>query len=67
MVLRRPESPYESARFVLRGLDERLSYKVTDLDTQQQRTCAGKQLLQEGLEVVINRKPASAMVLYERQ
>ena len=67
VALRRPESPYESGRFPLRGLDERATYKVTNLDTRTQATRAGKELLGEGLATHVESKPGSALLLYERQ
>ena len=67
VALRRPDSPYHSARFVLHGLDPSASYRVTNLDTKQQVTCAGTELLNNGLEVVLQKQPDSALLLYERQ
>jgi len=67
VVLRRPESPYESARFALRGLEGRASYRVTNLDTQAQSLHPGQELLRQGLEVSLKTRPASACLLYERE
>ncbi|MBI5388167.1 MAG: alpha-galactosidase [Verrucomicrobia bacterium] len=67
VALRRPESPYESARLPLYGLDERATYRITDLDTQVQHTRTGKELLEEGLAVSLKARPGSALLLYERQ
>lgn len=67
VALRRPQSPYESARFPLRGLDERAAYKVTNLDTQTHVTRPGKDLLRAGLETRGDSQPGSALLLYERQ
>lgn len=66
VALRRPQSPYQSGRFALVGLDGQTSYRVTNLDTKQQTTCAGKQLLEAGLEVSLETQPGSALFLYER-
>ena len=65
VALRRPDSPYTSARFVLRGLDASASYRVTNLDTKQQAEFAGSALLREGLKVVLESKPGSALLTYE--
>ncbi len=67
IVLRRPESPYESARFALRGLDSEASYCITNLDTQAQFTATGKQLLEQGIECSLPQRPSSALLLFERQ
>lgn len=67
VALRRPESPYESGRFPLRGLDEPATYRVTNLDTRAQTTHAGKALVRVGLETRVESQPGSALLLYERQ
>jgi alpha-galactosidase len=67
VAFRRPQSPYESGRFPLRGLDERASYKLTNLDTGAQTTHAGKELLRAGLQARLESQPGSALLLYERQ
>jgi alpha-galactosidase len=67
VALRRPASPYESARLTLRGLDEKAKYQVTNLDTGKRSTHAGKELLGKGLEVSLESKPGSALLTYERK
>ena len=66
VVLRRPQSPYESARLPLRGLDPQAKYKITDVDTGQERTQAGAGLLRDGLEIQLDRRPGSALLLYAK-
>jgi alpha-galactosidase len=66
VVLRRPESPYESARLRLRGLAPRVSYRITDLDTHAQRTQTGSQMAHEGLAVRLPHAPGSALLRYEQ-
>jgi alpha-galactosidase len=67
VVLRRPDSPYSSARFGLHGLDAGAFYRVTNLDSKQQLAYSGTALTRDGLEVVLPSKPGSALLLYERQ
>ena len=67
VALRRPDSPYVSARLVLHELDAGASYRVTNLDSKQQVTYSGSALTRDGLEVVLPTKPGSALLLYERQ
>lgn len=67
VALRRPQSPYLSARFPLKGLDEGASYRITNLDSRQQRTVAAGELLKDGVEIEIGNRPGSALVVYERQ
>jgi alpha-galactosidase len=66
VVLRRPDSPYESARFPLRALDELASYRVTDLDTHAQSVLTGRALLHDGLGVSCPTAPFSKVIIYER-
>lgn len=66
VALRRPASPYESARLLLRALDNRTRYRVTDLDTHEQKILTGEALSQEGLEVNLRQRPGSALLMYER-
>ncbi len=67
VALRRPDSPYQSARFPLRGLEEKAAYQVTDLDTGERTTRSGADLARDGLEVVLRARPGSALLVYERQ
>jgi alpha-galactosidase len=66
VVLRRPESPYTSARFPLRALEGGASYRVTELDSGEKKVFTGKQL-QAGLPVSLKGPPASAVVVYQRE
>lgn len=64
---RREESPYESARFRLRGLDPEASYVLRDLDSAGTTRASGRELIERGLLVVARERPAAAIVLYERE
>jgi alpha-galactosidase len=61
---RRHNSPYEKARFSLRGLDPATRYVVTDLDSGQKQTLSGSELLDHGLSVAIGAKPGAAVITY---
>ncbi len=67
VALRRPDSPYQSARFPLRGLEEKAAYQVTNLDTGERMTRSGAELVRDGLEVVLRARPGSGLLVYERQ
>jgi alpha-galactosidase len=67
VALRRPSSPYETARFPLRGLDADAQYLITDLDTQATRRLTGGELMQQGLPVSLPRRPGSALITYARE
>jgi alpha-galactosidase len=63
---RRAESVYEAARFKLRGLDAGAEYVLTNLDTGESQTLAGRELLDKGLAVVIAGQPGSAVIVYKK-
>ena len=65
-VFRRPNSPFEAARFQLRGLEPSARYSVTDLDVAGSKEMTGRELMDEGLPVVIKAKPASMVIIYTR-
>jgi alpha-galactosidase len=67
VALKRPQSPYRSARFVLKGLEEKAAYAVRNLDTNDQKTYGGEALATEGLEVLLKANPDSALFLYQRK
>jgi alpha-galactosidase len=66
-VFRRSESPYESARFKLRGLDPDAHYRVTDVDDPGVKGIMGRQLMEEGLPVQANEQPAALLFTYRRE
>lgn len=63
---RRAESVYEVARFKLRGLDPGVRYVLTNLDSGESQTLAGRELLDQGLAVAITDQPGSAVVTYAK-
>ena len=65
LALRRPESPYESARFSLRAL-EQTDYRLTNLDTGEETNRSGKELIEAGPEVRLEKRASSALFLYTR-
>jgi alpha-galactosidase len=63
---RRPDSPFESARFRLRGIDPAGRYAVTDLDEGALRTLAGRELMEQGLPVTLRARPGAALITYRK-
>ncbi|MCU0983112.1 MAG: GH36 C-terminal domain-containing protein [Pirellulaceae bacterium] len=63
---RRAESVDAAARFTLRGLDPAATYVLTDLDTGESQTLAGRELLDNGLAVAIAEQPGSAVIVYKK-
>ncbi len=64
---RRPESPFETARFKLRGLDAKASYVVKDLDAAAETVATGAELMESGVPVVLKQCPGAALVTYRRR
>ena len=67
VALRRPESPHETARLVLHGMEPATKYLVKNLDSGEETTYLGSQLSGEGLAVALHQKPGSALLTYRRQ
>jgi alpha-galactosidase len=63
---RRGQSNYEIARFKLRGLHAGAQYVLTNLDTGESQTLAGRELLDKGLAVPIAEQPGSAVIVYKK-
>ena len=63
---RRPESPFEMARFPLRGLDTAARYQVADLDSDKPITLSGKDLVELGLPVTMRTRPAATIFTYRK-
>jgi alpha-galactosidase len=63
---RRAESPFESARFMLGGLDPAAQYEIRDIDRGQPRKMTGKELVEKGLVVAIGEKPGLANLVYQK-
>jgi alpha-galactosidase len=64
---RRPESPYESARLRLAGLDPAATYELKDADQDGSITMGGRELLDQGLLVTLKSRPAAAIITYRRR
>ena len=53
-------------RFRLRGIDPQASYTVTDMDHNQPRVVAGREMIDPGLRVEIPNRPGAAIVTYRK-
>jgi alpha-galactosidase len=62
---RRPECPFDSAQFKLRGLDPNADYQIIDLDTQISQISSGRDLSNPGLHITLPDKPAAALFTYK--
>lgn len=66
-VFRRPKSPYESARFRLRGVSPDATYKVRDFDEAGERRVTGREMLEKGLLINVPDRPGAVILRYERE
>ncbi len=63
---RRPESPYQKARFRLRGLAPDARYLLTNFDVPEPVELSGQELQQKGLEIALTNRPGAAIITYSR-
>jgi alpha-galactosidase len=66
VVFRRAESPYETARFKLRGLDPDASYELKNFDEKSPTKVAGRELMDTGLFMTFKTRPTSAIISYKK-
>ena len=64
-VFRRPGSPFEAARFPLRGLLPAGRYTVTNLDAASSAELAGRELMSQGLSITLRDRGESAIIVYK--
>jgi alpha-galactosidase len=66
-VFRRADSPYESARLNLRGLDPKTRYRLTNLDAPDSLIeTTGEDLMGKGVSVSIAEKPGTGFFVYKK-
>jgi len=65
-VFRRSGSPYEVARFMLKGLNPNARYTVVNLDVPGNQEFSGRDLMDQGLDVQLKHVPDSALFTYKR-
>jgi len=63
---RRPDSPYETARFRLGGLVPDAHYEVSNADAAGTTSLTGRELAAEGLFCQLTNRPSSALFFYRR-
>ncbi len=64
---RRPDSPFETARFQLRGLDPKRTYVIRDADSGETTRMSGAELLERGLPVTLRDSPGAALIAYRAE
>lgn len=66
-VFRRPDSPFESARLRLNGLESGATYVVRDIDSGVESFHRGSDLMEDGLSVTLKARPGVATLMYQAQ
>ncbi len=65
-VFRRAQSPIESVKFKLRGLDPSAQYTVSNMDAPGATQASGRELADHGLLVAIKDRPGAVIILYKK-
>ncbi|MFV1964412.1 MAG: alpha-galactosidase [Pirellulaceae bacterium] len=65
-VFRRSDSPCDVTRLMLRALDPNARYRLTRLDDSTPTEAVGRELMQTGLQVTIDDRPAAAVITYRK-
>ena len=65
-VFRREESPYETTRFSLFGIDETANYVFTDADDQTEITISGSELAEKGFCITLKEKRSAKIYFYKK-
>jgi alpha-galactosidase len=65
-VFRRAESIFFSGELCLKGLDPAATYEIRDVAGGDPVTMAGKSLMEKGLRVTLEEKPAARVFAYRR-
>ena len=65
-VFRRSQSPFGEVRFKLRGIDSAGQYSVTNLDASGESRSSGRELADEGLQVVVKDQPGAVIFVYKK-
>jgi hypothetical protein len=63
---KRPQSPFESARLKLRGLDREARHTVQDVDQAHGTQMTGRELMESGLLVSISERPGAVIISHKR-
>jgi alpha-galactosidase len=66
VVLKRPEATNIQANLPLKAILRNATYQVTNLDTGDNKTLVGKDLIDKGIEVRLLRAPDSALLIYRK-
>jgi alpha-galactosidase len=66
-VFRRGKSPPETGKFRLRGLEPDAVYILTNPDVAGTTETSGRELVENGLPIVVNKRPGAVIVTYKKK
>ena len=64
---RRAECSDNKLTVTLRGLDPEATYCLEDLENGETRKLAGRELMEQGLEITLAEQPSAAVIVYRRE
>ncbi len=64
---RRAESPFVTAAFPLRDLEPDARYVIRDMDLPDTREATGRELMESGLSISMQKRPQAALVRYTKR
>jgi hypothetical protein len=65
-IFKRSQSPYDTARLQMYGLNPAANYVFDDFDGNPEIRCSGKELLEKGLPIVITEKRVSRILEFRQ-
>ena len=65
-IFKRSQSPYETARLRMYGLDPDATYVFEDFDGNPEIKCGGKELMEQGLSITIKERRVSRILEFRR-
>ena len=66
LIYRRENSPYETAAYFLRGIDKDGTYAFTDADGGPSAEISGRELIERGFNVAIDKKRTAKVFFYKK-
>ena len=64
---RRAECSDNKLTVTLRGLEPEATYCLEDLENGETRKLAGRELMEQGLEITLAEQPSAAVIVYRRE
>ena len=66
MAFRRIKSPVKSVSIDLKGIEKKFNYEFTIIDSGEKKIISGEKLINEGFEIILDKKYSSLIIKYRR-